>query len=76
MDAQRALALHRFYAATRSAVKAFYAGRQEPTHWHAANAARVECDAAGVSWEERDALLAMAGYPFASDWSRERYGAR
>lgn len=35
---------------------------------------RRECTRQGVSAEERDALLAIAQHPFASEWARERYG--
>lgn len=76
---ERFAAMHAYFQIARAVVE--YSddrnGRNTNGVYYLNSAQRAvndRCTRAGVSWEERDALLAMAGNPFATSWSIERYG--
>lgn len=73
---ERLAAMHAYYQIARAVVECTDGRSGDGVHYlnSAQRAVNDRCTRAGVSWEERDALLAMAGNPFATAWSIEHYG--
>jgi hypothetical protein len=69
MDTERATALHRYFLAAKEDV----AAPERPFDLKERLDILRDLKRHGVTYDETDAMLALAGHPFTSDWARERY---